>query len=327
MAHGTPRDRAGIEPFYTRIRRGSPPTPEQLADLVRRYDAIGGTSPLAARTDAQVRRIAAVLEAEEPGRFDVRFGAKHAEPSIEEAAVELAGTGVRQIVGVVLTPHRASIGSEEYLDRAERALGSTQDPPRFVRVAQWFDAPGFVELVASRIADALGGLGAPGPEGRATVLFTAHSLPRRVIEAGDPYPEQVVASARAAAEAAGLDARGVSWEVAWQSAGRTPEPWIGPDLLEVLRRLGAEARAMRTRGAVVVCPIGFVADHLEVLFDVDIEARAVAEAEGLEFSRTASLNDDPAFCAVVAGAVRAAAAPPGGMPGAAGTQPVAGEVR
>jgi ferrochelatase len=302
----------GIEAFYTRIRRGRPPSAEQLADLVRRYDAIGGTSPLGARTAAQVSRITAELEAAEAGRFVVRFGAKHDEPTIEDAARELAGARVGRVVGVVLTPHRASMGSDEYLDRAEAALASTPESPPLVRVAQWYDAPGFADLVAERVRAAVAEL---GPVDRTTVLFTAHSLPQRVISAGDPYPGQVEASAVAAAAAAGLEALGASWQVAWQSAGRTPEPWIGPDVLDVIRGLGEQARSAGVRGAVVVCPIGFVADHLEVLYDVDVEARGAAESEGLAFARTASFNDDPRFCAVVAGAVRAAA-PPAAAPGA-----------
>ncbi len=319
MAHGTPADPSGIEAFYTRIRHGRPPSPEQLADLVRRYDAIGGTSPLGARTEAQVAGVTAALDACEPGRFAVRFGAKHTDPSIEDAALELAALGASEVVGVVLTPHRASLGSDEYLDRAAAALESVPRPPRFVRVPQWYDAPGFAALVAERVRTALDALGAAGRAGRTTVLFSAHSLPARVVATGDPYPEQVAASAAAAAELAGLGARDVAWEVAWQSAGRTPEPWIGPDLLASIRRLGEEARTASAHAAVVVCPIGFVADHLEVLYDVDIEARTVADAEGLAFSRTASPNDDPLLAAVVAGAVRAALRT-AGTAGAAGTR-------
>ncbi len=318
MAHGTPADPSGLEAFYTRIRHGSAPSAAQLADLVRRYEAIGGTSPLAARTAAQVAGITTALEAAEPGTFVVRFGAKHSEPFIEDAARALAASGVGSVVGVVLAPHRASMGSDEYLDRAAAALAATPAAPPLVRVQQWYDAPGFAELVANRVLAALDELApsdVPGGERRAparatrpvrtTVLFTAHSLPVRVISAGDVYPDQVAGSAAEAAGLAGLERRGVSWEVAWQSAGRTPEPWIGPDLLEVLRRLGAEARDAGAEGRVVVCPIGFVADHLEVLYDVDVEAREVAAVEGLAFTLTTSLNDDPRFCAVVAGAVRA----------------------
>ncbi len=318
MAHGTPADPSGLEAFYTRIRRGSAPSAAQLADLVRRYEAIGGTSPLAARTAAQVAGITTALEAAEPGTFVVRFGAKHSEPFIEDAARALAASGVGSVVGVVLAPHRASMGSDEYLDRAGAALAATPAAPPFVRVQQWYDAPGFAALVADRVLAALDELASSGVPGRGrrapqraarpvrtTVLFTAHSLPVRVIAAGDVYPDHVAASAAAAAGLAGLERRGVSWEVAWQSAGRTPEPWIGPDLLAVLRRLGAEARDAGAEGRIVVCPIGFVADHLEVLYDVDVEAREVAAEEALAFTRTASLNDDPRFCTVVAGAVRA----------------------
>ena len=305
MAHGTPASPSEIEAFYTRIRRGSPPSPEQLADLVRRYEAIGGTSPLASRSAAQVAGIAAALDAAEPGVYLVRFGAKHTEPFIEDAAFELATAGVRRVVGLVLTPHRASMGSDEYLERAERALASTTRQPPFVRVPQWYDAPGFAQLLAERVRATLGRLHTAD---RTIVLFTAHSLPQRVVTAGDPYPGQVAASAAAVAEAAGLDAAGVSWRVAWQSAGRTPEPWIGPDLLQVLREIGASSRDARVRSAVVVCPVGFVSDHLEVLYDVDVEARGVAEAEGLELARTPSLDADPGFCAVVAGAIASTAA-------------------
>lgn len=304
MAHGTPAHPGGIEAFYTRIRHGRPPSAGQLDDLVRRYDAIGGTSPLTARTAAQVERITAALDAAEPGRYVVRFGAKHTEPFIEGAAKELALACVDRVVGVVLTPHRASMGSDEYLDRAQAALASATPSPPIVRVPQWYDAPGFADLVADRVREALA---EAGEADRTTVLFTAHSLPQRVIAAGDPYRDQVESSAAAAAAAAQLGARGTSWEVAWQSAGRTPEPWIGPDLLEVLRRLGAETREARVRRSVVVCPVGFVADHLEVLYDVDLEARDVATSEGLGFARTASFNDDPRFCALVAGVVRDAA--------------------
>lgn len=306
MAHGTPAAPTEIEAFYTRIRRGHPPSAAQLADLVRRYEAIGGTSPLTTCTAAQVSGIAAALERAAPGEFVVRYGAKHAEPLIEAGASSLAADGVRQVVGIVLTPHRASMGADEYLDRAEAALLAAPGAPPLVRVPQWYDAPGFAELLAERVDAALARL--PAGTGRRTAVFTAHSLPERVVAAGDPYPDQVAASAALVAAAAGLVPAGVAWEVAWQSAGRTPEPWIGPDLLAVLRRLGEELRGPEP-GGVVVCPVGFVADHLEVLYDVDVEARAVAQSEGLAFCRTDSLNDDPRFCEILADVVRRAATP------------------
>jgi len=300
MAHGTPSTPAEIEPFYTRIRRGRPPAPEQLVDLRRRYDAIGGTSPLAARTAAQVAGVAALLERTDPGRFDVAYGAKHTEPSIEEAAATLARSGVGQVVALVLAPHRSSLGSGEYLHRAAATLAAAPAAPAFTPIEQWYDAPGFAGLLADRVRRSLETL--PATATRRIVLFTAHSLPESVLAAGDPYPEQMASSAIAIAEEADLDRSAVEWRVAWQSAGRTPDPWLGPDVLTVLRGLPGEGF-----DAAVVCPVGFVTDHLEVLFDLDIEARQVAERAGLVFGRTASLNDDPEFLGILADVVRSAA--------------------
>ncbi len=289
MAHGTPATAAEILPFYTRIRRGHPPEPEQLAELEGRYRAIGGVSPLAERTRAQVDAVRAELEARSPGRYVVVFGAKHTDPLIEDAATALASAGLEQVVGLVLTPHASSMGSQEYLDRAAAALVGT----RFVAVGPWYAEPAFVALLAARVTAALGTL-----PGRRRVIFTAHSLPERIRQSGDTYPEQLAESARLVGEAAGLE----EWLVAWQSAGRTPDPWLGPDVRDEVRRLAADG----TTDAVVVCPIGFVADHLEVLYDLDVEVAAVASECGIGFARTASLNDDPAFVSVLADVITAA---------------------
>jgi protoporphyrin/coproporphyrin ferrochelatase len=278
MAHGTPASTGEIAAFYTRIRRGRPPTPEQLSELEGRYAAIGGVSPLALRTAAQVAAVRASLEARRPGRYMVSFGAKHTDPLIEEAAAELGDAGVERVIGMVLAPHSSSLGSQEYLDRAADALGETP----FVPVEPWYDFPRLVTLLAGRVKDAVRAV-----RGRAAVIFTAHSLPERIRETGDTYPEQLTESARLVATAAGLD----DWLVAWQSAGRTPEPWLGPDVRDVVTDLAEDDRT----DAVVVCPIGFVADHLEVLYDLDIEAAAIAATGGLGYARTASLNDHPEF--------------------------------
>jgi protoporphyrin/coproporphyrin ferrochelatase len=283
MAHGTPARTSEIASFYTRIRRGRPPTPEQLAELVGRYDAIGGVSPLAVRTAAQVDAVRAALHAREPGRYVVSFGAKHTDPLIEESAATLAAAGLERVIGLVLTPHGSSLGSQEYLDRAAAALGGTP----FVPVPPWYAQPSLVELLAARVKEALGTVAV-----RAKVVFTAHSLPARIRDSGDTYPEQLNESARLVAEAAGLE----EWFVAWQSAGRTPEPWLGPDVRDLVRQFAADGDT----DAVVVCPIGFVADHLEVLYDLDVELAGVAAASGLAYARTSSLNDDPVFVAMLA---------------------------
>ena len=157
----------------------------------------------------------------------------------------------------------------------------------------WYAEPAFVTLLAARVTAALATV-----QGRRRVLFTAHSLPERIRRSGDTYPEQLVESAQLVAEAAGL----AQWLVAWQSAGRTPDPWLGPDVRDEVRRLADEG----STDAVVVCPIGFVADHLEVLFDLDVELAAVAAECGIAYTRTTSLNDDPAFVSVLADVITAA---------------------
>jgi protoporphyrin/coproporphyrin ferrochelatase len=295
MAHGTPPRREEIAPFYTRIRRGRPPSAEQLAELEDRYAAIGGLSPLTERTRAQVDGLREALEQRAPGRYTVAYGAKHTAPLIEEAAAALTGAGVARVIGLVLAPHGASLGSQEYLDRAEAAIGG-QFP--FIPVPQWYAEPDLVALLAERVTDALTSLGAGGDQGAYPVIFTAHSLPARIVEAGDTYPAQLEESARLVAEAAGLE----RWQVAWQSAGRTPEPWLGPDIRDAVRQL-ADSGGCK---GVVVCPIGFVTDHLEVLYDIDVELAAVATEVGFPLARTASLNDERRFIAVLADVVMAA---------------------
>jgi ferrochelatase len=297
MAHGTPGSPEEIESFYTSIRRGRPPTPELLADLVGRYEAIGGTSPLRRHTEAQVEGLATTLEAVAPGRFVVRYGAKHTEPSIEAGMAELAQAGVVRVVALVLTPHQSAAGTGQYLERAARAAASASPPIELIPVPSWFRTSGFASILASRVHERLAAL--PGPvRDNCEVIFTAHSVPSRAGHAGDPYPDEVTESAKEIAARAGLG----RWRVAWQSAGRTDDEWLGPDLLGEIRAIAAQGAA-----AVVVCPVGFVADHLEVLFDLDVEAAAVASSVGIRFTRTASLNDDPRFLAVLADAVSAAA--------------------
>ena len=280
MAYGTPRTPAEIEPYYTDIRRGRAPTPEQLADLVARYDAIGGISPLAARTEAQRDALQVALNEIAPDRYDVVLGLKHAEPMIETSVNDLAARGFQHIIGLVLAPHYSSYSIGQYMGRARTAA-----EPHGVTVTSidsWATEPAFVEFLAADLRSRLADMPA-----NTKVLFTAHSLPQRIIDAGDPYPDELRSTAEAVAAAAGLDSWS-SWSIAWQSAGRTPEPWIGPDILAVIDDLATSENA----SGVVVCACGFVADHLEVLFDLDIEAKKHAEDKGLAFDRTSCVNDD-----------------------------------
>jgi ferrochelatase len=295
MAHGTPSSPDGIEAFYTRIRRGHPPTPELLDELTRRYLAIGGVSPLSERTAAQVAGITAALERDAPGVFDVRFGSKFEAPMLEEPTAAFRDEGFDKVVGIVLAPHSSTMSTDQYMNRARETLGANVE---FVAVGAWYDAPGFLELIASRVNDALATIPTSRLE-TTDVIFSAHSLPQRVVDIGDTYPEQLLESATLAAEIAGVP----SFDVAWQSAGRTADPWLGPDILVALRE-------KRENGFtdVVSCPIGFVSDHLEVLFDIDLEAQGVAHEIGLNLVRTASLNDDPVFTSILANVIRRAAA-------------------
>ena len=287
MAYGTPATSADVEPYYTHIRRGRPPSPEQLANLQMRYDALGGTSSLAARTRDQVARLTASLDEQAPGRFVVALGQKHAAPFIEDGVAELVEAGVSHIVGLVLAPHYSAASVGQYQARVAESVegtGTSATP-----ILRWHDEPAYRQFLADAVRDGLAVL----PE-KTKVVFTAHSLPERVM-AGDPYPDELWESAHAVALSLGLD-RWAGWSVGWQSAGATPEPWRGPDILQVIRDLAETGRS----DAILVCPQGFVSDHLEVAYDLDIEAKRLADDLGLGFARTRVLNDDPTVFAALA---------------------------
>jgi len=289
MAYGTPAGPDDVEAYYTHVRRGRPPTPEQLGDLQRRYAAIGGSSPLLEVTRAQADGLAAALGE----GWHVELGMKHAPPFIEDGMAALDARGIRTVVGLVLAPHYSTLSVGEYAARARATEAVAEHGVELTMVESWHLAPGYLDLLGRRVTEASQSLGLADGD-RLEVVFTAHSLPARILDTGDPYPAQLQETAQAVADGLGL----ASWSVAWQSAGRTPEPWIGPDLLEVLAE-----RAGAGIDGVVVCAAGFVSDHLEILFDLDVEASETAARLGLRFARTASLNDDPAFCATMAGVV------------------------
>jgi ferrochelatase len=291
MAYGTPRSLDEVERYYTHIRRGRPPAPEELADLVRRYQAIGGVSPLTAITMRQAQGLEALLNADGGRPCRVYLGMKHTEPFIADAVAQMAADGVEEAVTLVLAPHYSTMSVAAYQQAAESARTQCGGP-RLWHIDHWHLQPRFLRALAQRVETALRRF--PDPQ-QVTVVFTAHSLPERILAAGDPYPRQLRETGEAVARQLGL--RHVRF--GWQSAGRTAERWLGPDILELLHELQAEG--VRD---VLVCPAGFVSDHLEVLYDLDIEARHVAESLGLRFERTASLNDDPEFLRALAEVVR-----------------------
>ncbi len=299
MAYGTPRSTEEIEPYYTDIRRGRPPTPEALADLVARYDAIGGISPLAKLTEDQRDGLQAALDEIEPDTFHVTLGLKHADPKVEVTSAELATAGFSKLIGLVLAPHYSAYSIGQYLDRTRQGVDDAGTATPVAGVESWAVEPAYVDFIASDLRERLATMRAT-TEQPVRVLFTAHSLPQRIIDGGDPYADELRTTAEAVAAKLGL-VEGDDWTIAWQSAGRTPEPWIGPDILEVIDELGSGGQ----HGGVIVSAVGFVADHLEVLFDLDIEASQRAEQVGLAFDRTACVNDEPSIMAALARRVAA----------------------
>jgi ferrochelatase len=292
MAYGTPRTKEEILPYYTDIRRGRAPTDEQLNDLIKRYEAIGGLSPLKQLTEDQRDALQTELDLINPGHYEVFLGLKHATPFIEESVAEVAGLGFTRIVCLVLAPHYSTYSIGQYTDRVR--VSAEPFNIEVVGIDSWAREEAFIDFLAADMKAKLATL----PE-RTKVLFTAHSLPQRIIDAGDPYPDELRATAELVAEKVGLE-RWSQWSIAWQSAGRTPEPWIGPDILAVIDQMATTRDTDEPVDGVLVCACGFVADHLEVLFDLDLEASQHAAKYGIAFARTACVNDNASVMAALA---------------------------
>jgi ferrochelatase len=285
MAYGSPERPEDIPAYFADIRGGRPVPPERVEELAERYRRIGGSSPLNEITERQ----RAGLEAELG--LPVYTGMKHWGPRIGDAAAAARGRGAERLVGLVLAPHYSRMSVGGYRERLEASLNGNVEL-RFVE--SWHDHEPFVAIVAERIADKLD---EHGWRDDGHVVFTAHSLPQRILSEGDPYREQLLETSRLAAARAGLS--GDRWSFAFQSESQTGEPWLGPDILAHLDRLHADGVRR-----VLVAPVGFVADHLEILWDLDVEARQRAGELGIELDRIVSLNDDPAFIRALAELVR-----------------------
>ncbi|MFQ5848374.1 MAG: ferrochelatase [Candidatus Methylomirabilales bacterium] len=284
MAYGTPRTLEEVGAYFTHIRRGRIPAAEEVEELTERYRAIGGASPLYHITEAQAKGLQEVLDRKAPGRLHVYLAMKHTPPFIAEVATQMIRDGIREIVALVLAPHESRMIIDDYMRYAREVLEAQPDVNVHV-VRSWHLNPKYLSALTRRIQRELAAFPRPGT-GQTMVLFTAHSLPEKIVARHDPYPTRLEETARALAERQSLR----NWRRAYQSAGKTPFPWLGPDLLEVLEQLKAEGRSQ-----VLVVPIGFVADHLEILYDIDIEAQAKAQEHGLTLRRTESLNTDPEF--------------------------------
>ena len=281
MAHGTPASLDEMPEYLRLVRGGRPPSDDLIAEMRHNYAAIGGRSPLTDITRAQRD---ALQERLGPG-IPVAAGMRNWTPFIAEAIEALVAAGARRLIGIPLAPQFSTLSVGKYVDAARAAL---PDGIRFDPVESFHLHPLLIDAFAERLCAAQ-----PEPDER--IVFTAHSLPVKVVESGDPYAEEIAATARAVAERAGV----ARFERAYQSAGRTPEPWIGPDLgavIEQLSRSGARK--------VLVVPIGFVCDHTEILYDIDIQAARIAREAGTALRRTESLNTSPTFIRALEDIVR-----------------------
>ncbi|HTI06450.1 MAG TPA: ferrochelatase [Gemmatimonadales bacterium] len=288
MAYGGPGNIDEVEPYLLDVRGGRP-TPAPLVEEIRmRYARIGGRSPILELTRAQAAGVAKALGE----RYRVFVGMRHWHPYIKEAVEDIKRAGLRRVVGVVMAPHYSSMSVGAYEKKLLEAAGGSLETGL---VRSWWDNRHFLDAVADRVTQARQRFAEPAD---VKIIFTAHSLPQRILAAGDPYPDELKASAEAVARRLNLK----DWRFAYQSAGATSEPWLGPDAEDVITELGRAGHK-----AILLVPIGFVCDHVEILYDIDVEYQALAKRLAVQLERTASLNDDPGLVAAVADVARGAA--------------------
>jgi ferrochelatase len=295
MAYGGPGSLDEIPGYLADIRHGRPTPRAVVEEITENYRAIGGSSPLLAVSRRQVEALADELG----DGFRCYIGMRHWSPWIEDVVGEMVEDGITDAVSVVLAPHFSALSVARYQQKVADGLELSRGRIHFEHVASYHDAPGLIAAFASRVEEGLARW-PTGDRDRVHVVFSAHSLPERVLASGDPYGDQCLETARLVAERAGLTDERWSWS--YQSAGRTPEPWAGPDLGEHLEDL-----ASRDVRDVISVPVGFVSDHVELLFDVDVRAAGIARELGMRLERPPALNDDPGFISALAELVRARA--------------------
>ncbi|MDE3091391.1 MAG: ferrochelatase [Chloroflexota bacterium] len=300
MAYGTPNGLDEIEPYYTDIRGGRKPSPENLKELVARYQSIGGRTPLLDITRVQ----ASALQAQLGDGFRVYVGMKHWHPYIAAAVDEIVRNGHRSVIALALAPHYSRFSIDGYVQRVRDAIAKSGASLDVTFVESWNDHPLFLRSIAERMESARQELNAAWSD--IEVVFSAHSLPERILQSNDPYPRELRETCEGVAALIGLP----HWRFAYQSAGRTGEKWLGPDILDTLDEIAKEkpcegAERKPSRGSrVLVAPIGFVADHLEVLYDIDVECADRARSLGIEMRRIESPNASPTFIRALAAIVR-----------------------
>lgn len=302
MAYGGPNNLDEIPGYLADIRHGRVTTPAVLEEISHNYRQIGGKSPLLEFSTAQAEAVAAYLDA---GKFKVYLGMRHWAPWIEETIRDMLNDGITHAVSLVLAPHYSQLSIAKYQAKIEAGLEIFRGDITFAHINSYHDVPGLIRPLAKRV---IAGLQRWPEEERETVhvIFSAHSLPVRIMKMGDPYDSQLQETARLVAAAAGLPDEQWSWS--YQSAGRSPEPWLGPQLEEYIPEL-----AQKGIKNIVSIPIGFVSDHVEILFDIDIEAQKAAQASGVRLERPPALNTDPVFMQQLADLIKQKAGEQGWM--------------
>lgn len=291
MAYGTPYKEEDIERYYTHIRHGRTPSPEMLEDLRSRYEAIGGISPLAKITEEQAYGLQNRLnEVQEEVEFKAYIGLKHIEPFIEDAVGQMHEDGMEEAVSLVLAPHFSTFSVKSYNERASVAAEKLGGP-KITSVESWYTEPKFIQYWVDKLNETYQGM-SDEERGSACLIVSAHSLPEKILQYGDPYPEQLKETAELITKQAGIK----DYAIGWQSAGNTPDPWLGPDVQDLTRDLYKE----KGYKAFVYIPVGFVAEHLEVLYDNDYECKTVTEEIGASYYRPPMPNARPEFIDVLA---------------------------
>jgi ferrochelatase len=290
MAYGTPDTIEDVEEYYINVRGGRMPSPEQVANLVARYQAVGGHTPLTELTRQVAEKLQARLDADAPGGYRVFFGMKYWKPFIPDVVKAIHAGGIRDVIGLALAPHYSKISIGGYKKQIERANEDLNDEIRLHMIESFQAQPKFRRLIAERITAGLEQFPADVRD-EVLVLFSAHSLPERVLAWGDPYPQEMAESSAGIAAQLGLK----RWAFTYQSQGETGDPWLGPDILDTLERLAGEG----VRNVLSV-PFGFVSDHLEIVYDLDIEVKHKAAELGIALERTRLPNADDEFIDLLA---------------------------
>jgi ferrochelatase len=302
MAYGSPDSLDELEPYLLDIRGGRPVSPALLAEIKGRYAQIGGRSPLLDLTRAQADALQRELNhrfVDEDLKFRTYVGMRHWQPRIKEAVAKMDADGVEELIAIVMAPHSSTISTGAYFNRLREAIDEMDPEMNVIKVESWYDHPGLITALAEKVTPAMQLFEPVMPY----VIFTAHSLPVRIIEQGDAYDSQLKQTARLLAVRLGLP--GDQWEFCYQSAGQSPEPWLGPSIEQRVVELIHSGHMN-----LLVVPVGFVCDHVEILYDIDIAARNLAQANGGRLERIESLNASPTLIATLADLVSTAISAP-----------------